>query len=697
MPEDIVASSTTSLLDSMGLNEQQTFAVTCPDSDILVLAGAGTGKTKTIVARVAHLVRSGAAPERILMMTFTRRAAREMQTRIEGLVGKENSGKITAGTFHHFCLHAMRKAPKLFCFEKSTVIDQDDAENLFKLSREDVSEKVKSFPKSFPTAKDLMSYYSYARNTGRVVREYLEKFTTLEERQIDLALKVFSLYESFKKQYGYLDFDDILCLFARMIHESPEASRFAKGLYDHILVDEMQDTNPVQWKILEGMRQPGHLFCVGDDAQSIYSFRGADFRNVHSFRDRIPGGTVLKLETNYRSTQEILDVSNWLIRESPLNYGKQLRAERGSGLKPQFLDFAGELDEAKWIVDDVAKTIGDGTKFKDIMIMTRTAWRSRGVEAELIAEKIPYVFIGGMSITRAAHVKDVFSLLRASISNTDRLAWLRYLMLWKGIGEKWASKAFASVSNASNIDTALEALPNSIPRSAKELGIAENVRDARRYHKIPTSALAFARERLEPCLKDSYDNWELRKKDLLLLEKIAERFDDIESFLETYTLDPLTPTQIGSQEDSLTLITVHSAKGTEAKVCYVIGAEPGQFPHSRSLKSEDDIEEERRILYVAMTRAKDRLVLTRGLTYDMSDRYFLNDLPESLYESNETSEIAETTGAPTFIRINFGSLLRDRTDTIGNPVAFPVPKVQPENPPSIWRRLVRFLTGDDPL
>ncbi len=405
------------------------------------------------------------------------------------------------------------------------------------------------------------------------------------------------------------------------------------------------------------------------------------------------------METNYRSTQEILDVSNWLIRKSPLDYGKQLRAERGRGIKPKLLDFNGEFDEAKWIVEDVSKTIADGMKLKEIMIMTRTAWRSRAVETELIAERIPYVFIGGMSITRAAHVKDVFSLLRASLSNIDRLAWLRYLMLWKGIGEKWASKAFAAICGAENVDAALRVLPDNIPRSAKALGIAEHIAEARKHHKNPASAIAFALERLEPCLCDSYDNWELRKKDILLLEKIATRFDDIESFLETYTLDPITATQIGSAEDAVSLITVHSAKGTEAKVCYVIGAEPGQYPHTRSLGNEDDIEEERRILYVAMTRAKDRLVLTRGLFYDMSDRYFLNDLPESLCETDETEETdetAESAGAPTFIRISFGSLLRDRTDTIGNPVAVSVPKVQPENPPSIWRRLVRFLTGDGP-
>ena len=625
--------SATSSLSSLGLNEQQMAAATCPDSDILVLAGAGTGKTKTIVARAISLLRSGVLPQRILLMTFTRRAAREMRHRIESVVGEEHS-RITAGTFHHMCLLAMRRVPALFSLDSATVIDRDDAENLFQLALEEAFAGRKNPPTFFPRTRELYDMYSYARNTSRDIQTHLEKYASLDDASTKKAMEIFALYGELKKRYRYLDFDDILCLFAERIHAVPEASRYAKGLYDHILVDEMQDTNPIQWRILEGMRKPAHLFCVGDDAQSIYAFRGADFRNVHSFKERIPEGTVLKLETNYRSTQRILDFSNWLLRTSPLDYGRELKAFRGDGLTPQLLDFFGEFDEARWIVRDVLAVAESGASLADIMILTRTAWRSRTVEAELISAGIPYVFIGGMSITRTAHVRDVFSLLRASVSNTDRLAWLRYLMLWKGIGDRWAARAFGAVSRAATVEEALRALPESIPPTARGLGIVEKLADVRNLRQAPAEAVRAAIDHLEGLLSNMYDNWEMRKRDLELLAKVAERYADIESFLERYTLDPITRTQIeNAADESLTLITVHSAKGTEAKVCYIVGVEPGLFPHLKSCNDDDDVEEERRVLYVAMTRAKDRLVLTRATLYPPEGHYFLMKVPAGLCDT----------------------------------------------------------------
>lgn len=636
-PEAIIISTATEVLplqtfppdEETGCNKQQQAAVTCEASDILILAGAGTGKTKTIVARVAHLIQSGIDPKKILLMTFTRRAAREMIQRIETLVGEESS-KITAGTFHHFCLLTMRQAPHLFDFKRFVVIDQDDAENLFKLARAEVIETPGE--KFFPNAKDLINIYSYARNTDRELQYYLNKYTTFDEETQQKCLKVFTQYETLKRKYNYIDFDDILCHFVDTIHSSETAMKHVKRLFDHILVDEMQDTNPVQWKIIEGLRDPAYLFCVGDDAQSIYSFRGADFKNVHSFADRIPGGTILKLEENYRSTQEILDLSNWLLKESPLQYNKELHAHRGNGITPQLVECENEFSEARWITGDLRRVIGNGTRLRDIMILTRTAWRSRAMETELIAAGIPYFFIGGLSITKAAHVKDVFSLLRVSLSTSDRLAWLRYLMLWKGIGEKWASKAFFAVNQSLGLDEALEIIPKYIPPTARSIGISEHISAVRELREKPREAMRVARECLEECMSTKYDNWEYRSRDLKLLEEVAERYGDVDSFLETYTLDPLTVTQITApqNEDALTLITIHSAKGTEATNCYVLGVEPGQFPHFRSMGDPEEVEEERRILYVAMTRAKNKLVLTRNEFLDYSVPYFLKKMPKEL-------------------------------------------------------------------
>jgi len=624
------------------LNTEQKTAAEYDGGHVIVLAGAGTGKTRTIMGRAIHLIETGVDPARILLMTFTRRAAKEMIDRLRLLIG-EKASLVTVGTFHHFCLASMRRMPKKFGIANATVIDRDDQEKLMKITRAPYVEKgVK-----FPNANTLMNWYSYARNTNQPAIKYLEKHSDYDRPFVDKILRVFTDYEKRKKQNGYLDFDDILFLFAQKIHADPEIRKTIKARYDHVLVDEMQDTNPIQWLILDGLRDPPLLFCVGDDAQSIYAFRGADFTNVHTFTKRVPKSKVLRLQENYRSTQQVLDLSNHLLSESSIRYGKKLKAHRGPGIRPKVIDFESEFDEAAWIANDLIERHETGQAWRDLMILTRTAYASRTTEAVLIEKKIPYVFVGGTSLLKAAHVKDLLCLVRCCLSHYDELAWMRYLTLWPGIGDVTASRLVDGIRQCSSVSDTVDLLRlSNLDRSELVQGIVTVMKRT----EDPPKAVQAAAEFLEPMLEKRYQNWKQRKRDLYLMVQLAGRHKTLYDYLETYALDPVHTSSVRrkADEDVVTLITVHSAKGTEATTCYIIRAEPGMYPHFRSLGDHDEEEEERRILYVAMTRAKDDLILTRTMNQrggsvwygDMSGEhsrggtpYFLETVPENLLDS----------------------------------------------------------------
>lgn len=614
----------------MKLNEAQTQAAEYDGNNhLLLLAGAGTGKTRTIIARVLHLIKTGTPPSRILVNTFTRRAAKEVKERLKLELGNI-AEEVVTGTFHFFCLSVMKRMPKAFNIVDTTVIDRDDQVSLMKLARSQFAEK----KKEFPSGGQLIDYYSYARNTCMAPREYLMHYAECDPEQIEKIVKVFAAYEERKRKNNYLDFDDILALFAQRIHEEPRIREQLSTVFDHILVDEMQDTNPVQFRILEGLMNPALLFCVGDDAQSIYKFRGADFKNVHSFSSRIPNSQILRLEENYRSTQEILDLSNWILEQSPLNYGKHLTSARGPGKVPQMLEFGSEFAEAKWIAEDLIRRHEAGTKWREMMILTRTAFGAQTLEAFLVESKIPYVFIGGTSLLKAAHVKDLLSLCRVAYNHFDELAWVRYLTLWPGIGSVTAEKVISQIIDRGTFEEAIEVLEE---RFGKEHGIVEGVKLVKGAENQPQLAVSRAVKFLTDILRRKHDRWERRKKHLDLLVKMAAEHRTLKDFIEVYTLDPLTETAVErmGEDDAVPLITIHSAKGTEAEICYVIQAQPGVYPHIRSVGDEDDEEEERRILYVAATRSKDELIFTRvgggGTSYGYSQRTKLPTRPENSY------------------------------------------------------------------
>jgi DNA helicase-2/ATP-dependent DNA helicase PcrA len=617
------------------LNSRQRAAATLPDGHALVLAGAGTGKTRTIVARAAHLITSGTDPRRIQILSFTRKSAQEIVERIRLLLGGglEN---LRASTFHSWCINLIRSAPQAFGCKGFSVIDRDDSLEIMKMSRSRLEEKRLS-------AKALLDLYSFCRNTLKnLTTGLLEKHPELKAARQDIA-EVLKSYEAKKRDTRYLDYDDILEIVARQMGKVEEVRRWISANNKHILIDEFQDTNPLQWELIRPLATSSVLFCVGDDAQSIYGFRGADFKNIHHFAERVENPTVVRLEENYRSTQEILDLSNWLLACSPLRYEKQLVGVRGPGLKPEICSFQNEFAEGRWIAEDLKARRTKGAPWRDHMILVRSSFAGRQVEAALLANDIPYIYIGGTKLLESAHIKDVMSVLRVIANPRDEIAWMRYLCLWPGVGEKTASRLVEQFSGAVSIGQIGEILEKNPKTTGECAGVINrgavhggNVRD------LFSSTV----QSMYGLLAKIYlqQDWDKRKTDYTLVEKLAENHESISGFIEEYILNPVHHSMIlkGGKDDHVTLITIHSAKGTECKVCYVVNVSPGSYPSHYSIGNPDAIEEERRVLYVALTRAQDELIITRQIyntwalndsNESMTNNYFLGGVPEKLYRN----------------------------------------------------------------
>ena len=621
------------------LNPQQKTAATTSAQHSLVLAGAGCGKTKTIVARAAYLIDQGIPANQIQILTFTRRAASEIVARVELALGEQAKG-LRASTFHTFCMYLLRRVPKAFGLEQFSIIDRDDQLMLFRLIR---GKDDKNHPNHLPKPQQLCDVYSFARNTRQKLSLALEKqLPEFLERKAEIA-EIMKEYETRKQARGFLDYDDILAIVAAGLAQSEGLVDYVSGFCQHMLVDEMQDTNPLQWALLEPLKDKVNLFCVGDDAQSIYGFRGADFENIHHFKDRVPTAQIFKLEKNYRSTQEILDLSNWLLDQSPIHYEKRLEAYRGEGIRPKMHVFPNEFDEAKWVAIDIKERhLLEGAKWGEHMVLVRSAYAARHVEAAFIAANVPYRFIGGMKLLETAHVKDLMSLLRVIANPKDDIAWMRFLTLWDGVGDVGASKLaqkLLPLEDMQAIATALEKF-GKVPLKT----ILNMQQMAEIKHEV-AACVALAVDALQEQLEKNYEkkDWSRRLNDFDLVKQLALKHNALSEFLEAYVLDPISISEIEreNQDDIVTLITIHSAKGAEEKVCYVVNVSPGQYPHARAQGDFAEVEEERRVLYVALTRAKDELILTKqNLSfwakeqYDEHGRkiesYFFNDLTRVL-------------------------------------------------------------------
>lgn len=631
------------------LNPQQKQAATTTAQNCLVLAGAGCGKTKTIVARSAYLIDQGLPAQQIQILTFTRRAASEIVTRVEQHMGAQAKG-LRASTFHTFCMYLLRRNPRAFGLTQFSIIDRDDQLLMFRLLRGKDKGNV------LPKATELCDLYSYARNTKTKLSDaLLEQLPQAVEYKAQIA-ELMQAYEQRKQERNFLDYDDILSIVAVHLQNSAELVQWVTGFCSALLVDEMQDTNPLQWALLQPLVGKVKLFCVGDDAQSIYGFRGADFENIHHFKERVPDAQVLTLEMNYRSTQGILDLSNWLLAQSPIEYGKHLQAYRGKGLKPQLHILSNEFEEANWIIQDLNRRHMQGAAWAEHMVLLRSGFSGRYLEGALIAANIPYRFIGGVKLLESAHVKDVLSLLRVSVNPQDDLAWMRFLTLWDGVGDVGASKLAQELIQLPDVEARCQRLERhgKVPQQAILILMQLDV-----LQQHVEACIGLALDALNEQLENNYKtkDWTRRVKDFDLVKQLARKHSSLGEFLEEYVLDPISVSEIDKtpDQDLVTLITIHSAKGAEQKVCYVPHVSPTQYPHARAQGDFDDVEEERRVLYVALTRAENELILTKQnlnlWAHDQYDElgrkiesYFLNDLPQHLVDTQIHRDIPRAYG-----------------------------------------------------
>ncbi|MCM1110922.1 MAG: ATP-dependent helicase [Clostridium sp.] len=630
------------LLES--LNKQQRAAVTFNGRHLLVLAGAGTGKTRTIIARARWLIEQQVDPRRILILSFTRKSAAEIVGRIKENFTSGQVDGLTGTTFHSWCLSLIKNNPEIFPQADFTLLDEDDRTSCLRLI---CGKNFKDSHGRRIKADEVAEVYSFAVNARCSLSEAIRMklynnapADTDVEAENKLLSGVIKMYLAYKQERRYMDYDDLLITVANGLKRNEAARAFVASRYDHILIDEMQDTNPLQYRLLESFQQGCRLFCVGDDAQSIYGFRGADFKTIHSFRRIVPDSETFKLTVNYRSTQEILDLSNWLLDQSPLIYDKRLTAARGAGEKPLLLHVDNEWEQADDITNRIAQSrTHESRNYADNMVLARSRRSLGAVESSCLKKKIPYVIYGGLSLLQSAHIRDVVAPIRIVANYRDELAWMRYLVLWQNIGEVKAARIVGGVIDQPSLDDAVYALTEMNLQSE----IADTLNHLRDLQSKPARAVATAVRFMSKRLEENYKaEWEWRKKDFVILEDVAAGSSSIAEFVSDYILDPrleITNKEGADVHDCVVLSTIHSSKGLEAPLCYLVDVSAGVYPTTRAIKEgEDTVEEERRCLYVALTRARDRLILYRNMrslhavSADTSDTaYFLNDLPTGLY------------------------------------------------------------------
>ena len=605
---------------------------------LLVIAGAGTGKTMTLAHRVAHLIVEGVDPERILLLTFTRRAAQEMTRRVETIVRRalQKRNKSVAvsinlpwsGTFHSIGNRLLRRfAHNLGLDPGFSVLDRGDSADLMDVVRHELGLTKKS--RRFPKKDTCLAIYSRTVNTQQSLRESLDvTYPWCADWEAELR-ELFRHYVLRKQKTQALDYDDLLLYWNHLVAE-PDFAAEIGGWFDHVLVDEYQDTNRVQAQILNALKPEGKgLTVVGDDAQSIYSFRAAEVDNILGFPDQyMPSAEVITLEENYRSTQPILDTANCLIAESDRQYRKNLYSSRKGGGKPEYVTVEDGDAEAEHVVEAVLANRESGMQLMDQAILFRGSHHSDRLELELVRRNIPYVKYGGLKFLEAAHVKDALAVLKWAENPKNEVAAFRVLKLMPGMGPASAAKCFQHLSQCDYVMACLrEFRPPSAARD--EWGafcdLMSSLSDAALDDHAWQTQITQLRRWYQPQLERIYDSAETRHADLEQLEQVSGRYPTRERFLTELTLDP--PSASGDQagdplldEDYLILSTVHSSKGQEWDAVFMLNVTDGSFPSEFAAGKPQLIEEERRLMYVAMTRAKQSLSLISPLRFHVTQQ-----------------------------------------------------------------------------
>jgi DNA helicase II / ATP-dependent DNA helicase PcrA len=644
------------------LNPQQRQAAVHGRGPLLIIAGAGTGKTTTLAHRVAHLIATGVDPRRILLLTFTRRAAAEMLRRVEAIVRDLETGrtvggrrtsiarKVWGGTFHAVATRLLRQyGDQIGLPSAFSILDRSDSEDLMHVVRAELglgagesqkeSRRKRQDATRFPLKGTCLNIYSRAVNTQRPLKKVLEKdFPWCLEHEPQLK-QLFSAYVDRKEESGVLDYDDLL-LFWQALMQDPQAGPQIRDKFDCVLVDEYQDTNRVQAAILRGLSPDGEgLTIVGDDAQSIYSFRAAEVRNILDFPQEYPGTTILKLEQNYRSTQPILHATNAIIAAAKERHKKDLWSSRTQGEPPRLVLCEDEDEQTEYIIEQLLAHRENGIKLQQQAVLFRASHHSIALEVELARRNIPFHKYGGLKFVETAHVKDTLGFLRLAENPRDVVSGMRVLTLIPGIGQVKARQMLQRLSehnadfgcwkSVSPPKAAATDWPlfvslmrglaqTSTPGPSRTRGADASGTLSDQLHRV--------RRFYAPLLERKYDNARERLTDLEQLEVIATRFRDRQQFLSEMTLDPPTSTQelAGDptlDDDFLVLSTIHSAKGLEWEAVTVIHAADGNIPSDLSTGDAAQIEEERRLFYVACTRAKNHLTITVPQRYYFHGRW----------------------------------------------------------------------------
>jgi DNA helicase-2/ATP-dependent DNA helicase PcrA len=667
------------------LNSEQLEVVYAGEGPLLVIAGAGSGKTRALTYRVSRLIEDGVDPSDILLLTFTNKAAREMLSRVEQLVTIDTR-RIWGGTFHATGNRLLRRYAEPLGYRSNfTILDDEDAKEMMESAVSSLG--IKTLEKRFPKGDVLLDIYSFVINTRTPLELHLEQnfphFAIYREEMIN----VFRRYKDRKREANAMDFDDLLVNWKVLLDEHPELSEPLKRKFRYILVDEYQDTNKLQAELVDTMASVRrNVMVVGDDAQSIYSFRGASFENILTFPLRFADAQIYKLETNYRSTRQILDLANRSIEKNRFQFRKELHAVRGDGPEPAVVGVDDVFEQASFVAQRILELRDEGEKLSDIAVLYRSHYQSLELQMELTRRLIPYEIRSGVRFFEQAHIKDVLSYLKIITNARDELAWKRVLKLYPKIGEKTAADVWARISEAVNpLDRYLrgvESVGRGVAESLTSLRGVLRILDADAMRRNPAESIGIVVEKTyADYARAKFANAQARLDDLEQLSQYALRYEDVEEFLNEIALaNPIAGEDVavvGPEDEKIVLSSVHQAKGLEWRAVFVIWLADGRFPSQRALRvpggivrldptrmhealpllegSTDDAvpkddgsielvipgeEEERRLFYVAVTRAKQELYLVfpvmsrdrAGMDILMEPSRFVRELPGDSYE-----------------------------------------------------------------
>lgn len=629
------------------LNDSQYNAVMHGKGAAIVIAGAGTGKTRVIVYRVARLIEDGINPYNILLLTFTRKASEEMKRRASNLLDGRCS-KIISGTYHSFALNILKKYGKLLNIESFNILDSTDAEDTINLVRTNYLANKKFKQKRFPQKSVISKVISMSINKQESISDIIMNNYAYYVDEIDAIIEISNQYKLFKKNAQLLDYDDLLLFLHQILKNYPDTRKEIIKSIDYIMIDEYQDSNRLQHEIVLMLsNENANIMVVGDDAQSIYSFRGAEYQNIIFFPNSFEDCKIYKIEENYRSTQQILNFTNDVINKSSFSYKKALYSNREEGEKPIVLSTKNEREQSLFIIQRLLEERENGLSLNDYAVLFRSNFHSFDLEIELNKANIPYKKFGGLKFIESAHIKDLLAFLKIIYNEKDVIALSRLLKLIKGVGNTTINKITNEINNSSfDIKEFLNS--NNRLKSKEDLlilfGLLKNIRENKDLDLI--TIINKIIDYYTPILEENYDNEVKRKQDLHTILQIAERYKNLDLFLSDLSIDPAVASVEdiegeNNEDEFLTLTTIHSAKGLEWKNVIMIWALDGKFPSSKSANSTEEIEEERRLFYVASTRAKDTLLITYPTNiYDRESGYvlskysrFIDDAGKDTYET----------------------------------------------------------------